>query len=60
MPLAPTRIATNECYFPLDIAGTPTGPRMTPPNSIAIIGAGLGGLTAALALLRAGWRVRVY
>jgi salicylate hydroxylase len=27
---------------------------------IAIIGAGLGGLTAALALLRAGWRVRVY
>jgi salicylate hydroxylase len=33
---------------------------MTPPASIAIIGAGLGGLTAALALLRAGWRVRVY
>jgi salicylate hydroxylase len=33
---------------------------MTPPASIAIIGAGLGGLTAALALMRAGWRVRVY
>jgi salicylate hydroxylase len=29
-------------------------------GSIAIIGAGLGGLTAALALLRDGWRVRVY
>lgn len=29
-------------------------------GGIAIIGAGLGGLTAALALLRAGWRVRVY
>lgn len=27
---------------------------------IAVIGAGLGGLTAALALMRAGWRVRVY
>jgi len=26
----------------------------------AIIGAGIGGLTAALALLRRGWRVRVY
>jgi salicylate hydroxylase len=33
---------------------------MKPAQSIAIIGAGLGGLTAALALLRAGWRVRVY
>jgi salicylate hydroxylase len=32
----------------------------TAPGSAAIIGAGLGGLTAALALLRAGWRVRVY
>jgi salicylate hydroxylase len=29
-------------------------------GGIAIIGAGLAGLTAALALLRAGWRVRVY
>jgi len=29
-------------------------------RDIAIIGAGLGGLTAALALLAAGWRVRVY
>jgi salicylate hydroxylase len=29
-------------------------------TSISIIGAGLGGLTAALALQRAGWRVRVY
>ena len=29
-------------------------------GSVAIIGAGLGGLTAALALQRAGWRVRVY
>ncbi len=28
--------------------------------SVAIIGAGLGGLTAALALLRSGWAVRVY
>lgn len=27
---------------------------------IAVIGAGLAGLTAALALMRAGWRVRVY
>ena len=33
---------------------------MTQARSIAIIGAGLGGLTAALALMRAGWRVRVY
>jgi salicylate hydroxylase len=33
-----------------------------PENSggVAIIGAGLGGLTAGLALLRAGWRVRIY
>ena len=30
------------------------------PGSAAIIGAGLGGLTAALALQHAGWRVRVY
>ncbi len=36
-----------------------TGPP-APRGSIAIIGAGLAGLTAALALLRAGWRVRVY
>ncbi len=28
--------------------------------SIAIIGAGLGGLTAALALQRAGFRPRIY
>jgi salicylate hydroxylase len=33
---------------------------MTPQRSVAIVGAGLGGLTAALALLRTGWRVRVY
>ena len=30
------------------------------PGSAAVVGAGLGGLTAALALQRAGWRVRVY
>jgi salicylate hydroxylase len=29
-------------------------------RDISIIGGGLGGLTAALALLRGGWRVRVY
>jgi salicylate hydroxylase len=29
-------------------------------GSAAIAGGGIGGLTAALALLRAGWRVRVY
>ncbi len=29
-------------------------------GDVAIIGAGLGGLTAALALQRQGWRVRVY
>jgi len=29
-------------------------------GEVAIIGAGLGGLTAALALQRQGWRVRVY
>jgi salicylate hydroxylase len=29
-------------------------------GSIAIIGAGIGGLTAALALMRRGWSVRVY
>jgi salicylate hydroxylase len=29
-------------------------------GTAAIIGAGIGGLTAALALLRAGWRVRIY
>jgi len=29
-------------------------------GTAAIIGAGIGGLTAALALLRRGWRVRVY
>jgi salicylate hydroxylase len=31
-----------------------------PQRSVAIVGAGIGGLTAALALLRAGWRVRVF
>jgi salicylate hydroxylase len=29
-------------------------------RSVSIIGAGLGGLTAALALMRAGWSVRVF
>jgi salicylate hydroxylase len=29
-------------------------------GTVAIAGAGLGGLTAALALMRRGWRVRVY
>jgi salicylate hydroxylase len=29
-------------------------------GTIAIVGAGLGGLTAALALMRDGWRVRIY
>jgi len=33
---------------------------MASPGRIGIIGAGLGGLTAALALLRGGWQVRVY
>ena len=33
---------------------------MTTTGRVAIIGAGLGGLTAALALLRAGRRVRIY
>jgi salicylate hydroxylase len=32
----------------------------SPARTVAIVGAGLGGLTAALALLRAGWQVRVY
>jgi salicylate hydroxylase len=36
------------------------GAGMTQRGSIAIVGAGLGGLTAALALLRAGWHVRVH
>jgi salicylate hydroxylase len=34
--------------------------QMTPAGDVAVIGAGLGGLTAALALQRQGWRVRVY
>jgi salicylate hydroxylase len=33
---------------------------MTRRGSISIVGAGLGGLTAALALQQAGWRVRVF
>ena len=38
-------------------------PASSPPDvrgTVAIAGAGLGGLTAALALLQRGWRVRVY
>jgi salicylate hydroxylase len=30
------------------------------PRQAAVIGGGIGGMTAALALLRSGWRVRVY
>jgi salicylate hydroxylase len=36
---------------------------LQPPGatgSAIVVGAGLGGLTAALALLRSGWRVRIY
>ncbi len=33
---------------------------MSARGSVIVIGAGLGGLTAALALLRDGWRVRLY
>jgi len=36
------------------------GGGVRPVGHVAIIGAGLGGLTAALALQRQGWRVRVY
>jgi len=35
-------------------------PSLAPPNTIAIIGAGIGGLTAALALLQRGLDVDVY
>jgi 2-polyprenyl-6-methoxyphenol hydroxylase-like FAD-dependent oxidoreductase len=35
-------------------------PKPLKDNRALIIGAGLGGLTLALALLRTGWRVRVY
>ena len=31
-----------------------------PPLRVAVVGAGIGGLTAALALLRAGTEVTVY
>ena len=36
------------------------GPQPAAVGAAIVVGAGLGGLTAALALLRAGWRVRVY
>jgi salicylate hydroxylase len=36
------------------------GARTAQAGSCAIVGAGLGGLTAALALIKQGWRVRVY
>ena len=35
-------------------------PQPAAVGAAIVVGAGLGGLTAALALLRAGWRVRVY
>jgi salicylate hydroxylase len=38
----------------------PPQPQRIRDQRATIVGAGLGGLTAALALLRAGWRVRVY
>jgi salicylate hydroxylase len=37
-----------------------SGPAIASPGSAMIVGAGLGGLTVALALLRSGWRVRVF
>jgi salicylate hydroxylase len=42
--------------------GTVSGgfPKLLNAGRVIIIGAGLSGLTTALALLRAGWRVRVY
>ena len=33
---------------------------MIQPSSAAVIGGGIGGLAAAIALLQAGWDVRVY
>src|SRR6266481_2054335 len=41
-------------------ASSTQGKMTTPPLSIAVIGGGIGGLTAALALRRAGFAVDVY